>query len=294
MPVQVGRRRTGQVTPRRTIRLLACAFDVRTDNQEVIDLLEFLDIGERQPGEVAIRHRFEVRSHAQGLTIRENGGMESEAPTPRAVLRHLHDRFYRLAGEQFTDEVAIHAGTGVVAGRRFIVVGAKYAGKSTLMTRLLLDGAKVEGDEAVILSKDAITAFPRRFHVRERSLPHLSELADLIPDLPWLTDIDGNTVYGLDPGLLASEWSIESGPLDTIFFLDGSHGAETRLVECAKIDMCRLILDECLSITICGWPLIQRVNEMVRRANCYVLQNGNPKRSAAEVIRCLSREPGSG
>ena len=288
MSVQADRRTTDQLDLHRTIRLLACAFEVRTDSRAVIDRLDFLDVGARQPGEVTIRHRYDVNTEDDGFTIHEEGGETSRAATPRAVLRHFHDRFYRLAVDQFTDEIAIHAGTGVVSGRRFIVVGAKYAGKSTLMTRLLLKDVKVEGDETVIMSNGTVTAFPRRLHVRERSLPYLPELARLAPKLPWLKDMDGRTVYALDPELLGGKWTIENGPLDTIFFLDGSHSEETHLEECRKIDMCRLILAECLSITISGWPLIQRVNDMVRRANCYVIRNGDPAISADKIIACLT------
>ena len=64
---------------------------------------------------------------------------------------------------------------------RVLVVGPSGSGKTTLAARLLLDGADVQGDESVLVRRDASLAVPRALHLKPGYAPLLPELAALAP-----------------------------------------------------------------------------------------------------------------
>jgi len=246
--------------------------------------IDYIVPGATQPGTATTTHRFEVTPRDIGYRIAENGGHLGDEPDAERVLDRLYARVHDLASDQFADRVLIHAGTGVIGSRRFLAVGPKFAGKSTLMTRLLFAGAASEGDEMAILSDGAVTAFPRRFRIRERALPHLPELAPLLGDMPSVVDGEGRRIYGFDPGIAGFDWTIGIGTPDAIFFLEGNHGGDADMADCAKIDMCRLIMPQCLSHEVPGPQVLAQIAAMVGGARTYTIRGGSPGEVAAALI----------
>jgi hypothetical protein len=285
MPDQALRRRAGHIAPTRAFRLLADEFQIRTDHEDLARRLDFIIPGANQPGTATRTHRFRVMRRDGGYRIAENGRRLGDEPEADRVVDRLHGRIHELAGAQLADRVIIHAGTGVVGGRRFLAVGPKFAGKSTLMTRLLFHGAAAEGDEMAILSAGAVTAFPRRFRIRERALPHVPELAPLLADMPSVVDSEGRRTYGFDPRTAGFDWTIGTGPPDAIFFLAGNHGGDADIAACARIDMCRLIMPQCLSTKVPGPRMLARVAAMVGSARTFIVRGGGPGTTAAAIIR---------
>lgn len=53
--------------------------------------------------------------------------------------------------------IRIHSGCGEYNGNRFLVVGDKGTGKTTLMTRLLFEGFHIDGDELVMVQNEKVT-----------------------------------------------------------------------------------------------------------------------------------------
>lgn len=284
MPDQTLRRGAGHIALTRSFRLLADKFEIRAEDEDLARRLDYIVPGATQPGMATTTHRFGVTRRDFGYRIAENGGHLGDEPDVERVLDRLYARVHDLAGAQLADRVLIHAGTGVVGGRRFLAVGPKFAGKSTLMTRLLFAGIAAEGDEMSVLSDGAVTAFPRRFRIRERALPHLPELAPLLADMPSVVDGEGRRIYGFDPGMAGFKWTIGTGPPDAIFFLDGNHGGDADIADCAKIDMCRLIMPQCLSIEVPEPQVLARVTAMVGGARTHLVRGGNPDAVAAALI----------
>jgi len=273
----------------RSFRLLAYEIEIVTDSEAVARRLDYLIHDVPQPGAVTTRHHYRVESREDGFSITEDGRPLGAEPDADAVLAHLYWQVHKTADSQFTNAVAIHAGTGTVNGRRFLAAGPKFAGKSTLMTRLIYHGARVEGDEMAVLTDGVVTAYPRRFHLREDSLTYLPELAALVPDLPTARGGVGERVYSLDPGIAGVEWRIERGPVGAIYFLDRGHDGATRIVPCGKVEMCRRLIPQCVAKGMAGGGLVAQVAAMVEMADCFVLINENPEQAAAALVRCLAR-----
>ena len=73
---------------------------------------------------------------------------------------------FRLA-HHMRNLLKIHAACGSFNGRRFLLAGEKGAGKTTLITRLLFEGAAVHGDENVLVREEEVIALPRNFHLKD-------------------------------------------------------------------------------------------------------------------------------
>jgi len=74
------------------------------------------------------------------------------------------------------DFVKIHAACGSIQGRRFLVAGDKGAGKTTLITRFFFEGVAVHGDERVLLREQKVIPLPRKFHLKEGTVPLIPQL----------------------------------------------------------------------------------------------------------------------
>ncbi|PYM15009.1 MAG: hypothetical protein DMD81_16260 [Candidatus Rokuibacteriota bacterium] len=208
----------------RSVHLLACEFRVSTDAEPVMRWLDGVRPSAVQDHPVSRRHHLDVCREAAGYRVCEDGkdlGLSPDAETAGALVeRRLHELAFGALGEC----TKVHAGCATWRGRRFLVVGHTRAGKTTLMTRLLVDGFSVEGDEMVLVRDGSVIAYPRRFGIRRRTLSLVPQVAALVPHLSPPTDADepdGYQILALDPSQLGLPWRIESGPVDVVF-LDGA------------------------------------------------------------------------
>jgi len=97
-----------------------------------------------------------------------------------------------------------------------LVVGPSGAGKTTLATRLLLDGADVQGDESVLVRRGESLAVPRALHLKPGTARVLPELAAVIPELPVIGDV---TV--LDPARIGRPVTLRIAPVEHVVVLGG-------------------------------------------------------------------------
>ncbi len=106
---------------------------------------------------------------------------------------------------------------------RVLVVGPSGAGKTTLATRLLLDGADVQGDESVLVRRGESLAVPRALHLKPGAARVLPELAAVIPELPVVGEV---TV--LDPARVGRPVNLRLAPVEHVVVLaDGRSGDVT-------------------------------------------------------------------
>ena len=98
--------------------------------------------------------------------VTEEGDLLATVATPEDAADVVHVRAHRHAFElaSLSGWAQVHAATVDLAtteGReRVLVVGPSGAGKTTLATRLLLDGADVQGDESVLVRRGESLAVP--------------------------------------------------------------------------------------------------------------------------------------
>jgi len=169
----------------------------------------------------------------------------------------------------------IHAGCGRWHGRRFLLVGPRYAGKSTLAAGLLCCGAEIEGDELVVIRDGQATAYPRRLGIRAGALA-------LVPGLAAVRPAAGDGFY-LSPSALGLPWRIATGPVDAVFFLEPNHGGPTRVEACPRYLMVQRVMAESEAPESGGRRWIREVSGMIDRARCRTLHVGSLDGAIATV-----------
>jgi hypothetical protein len=270
----------------RSIQLLACEFEVSTDAEPVVHWLDRVRASAVQDHPVSRRHRFDVRREADGYRVREDGEDRGVVESAAAAGALVEGRLHGLAFGALADCTKVHAGCATWRSRRFLVVGAGRAGKTTLMTRLLFEGFGVEGDEMVILRDGRAVPYPRRFGIRRRTLALVPEVATLVPHVrpARVDERDGYHILALDPAELGVPWRIGSGPVDAVFVLDGRHDAGTRVSVCPDHVMIQRMMAQSTPPGGGRGTWVRDICAVVRGAACYILVVGDLD-SAVSTLR---------
>jgi hypothetical protein len=274
----------------RSIQLLACEFHVSTDAEPVMRWLDRVRPSALQDYAISRRHRVEVRGEAGGYRVREDGEDRGLIADPDEAGALVERRLHELAFGALADCTKVHAGCATWRGRRFLVVGHGRAGKTTLMTRLLVDGFGVEGDEMVLVSDGRAVAYPRRFGIRRRTLglvPRLGALAPHLAGAPDSDEPDGYQILALDPSQLGLSWRIGCGPVDVLFLLDGRHAAPTRALGCPAHAMVQGVMAQSNPPSGGRAAWVRDVCSLVRGAAGYRLTLGDLDSAASTVRQCL-------
>lgn len=185
----------------------------------VRDKLRYLVNHAEQPGTARGTLRYRVEGTGP-YRLFENDDALREVATPDDVLFVVYQRIQRWV----VDHLALggwshlHAGLAQIGDHRFVLIGPKGRGKTTLSLRLLFDGALVEGDESVFVRDDEIMALPRPFHLKAGSELVVPELAPLVEALPR-TIGDGAPIRAFDPALAGLPWRLQRGPIHAIVVL---------------------------------------------------------------------------
>ncbi len=153
------------MTLERSIQLVACGFLVSTDDASFVERLDRLMPSAVQDHPVTRRHSFHALGGGDRWRVSEDGCAPEIFPDVDQAVDFVNRRLHELALDALADYTKVHAGCGTWHGRRFLVVGDRGAGKTTLMTRLLFEGCGVEGDEMVLLRDGEAVAYPRRFGI---------------------------------------------------------------------------------------------------------------------------------
>lgn len=279
----------------RLIQLLACEFHVSTDAEPVMRWLDGVRTSAVQDYPVFQRHRLEVHREAAGYRVREDGADRGLIPDPDEAGALVERRLHELAFGALAGCTKIHAGCATWQGRRFLVVGKGRAGKTTLMTRLLVEGFSVEGDEMVLVRDGRVVAYPRRFGIRRRTLSLVPEVGALAPHLsapPDSDEPDGYQILALDPSQLGLPWSIGSGPVDVLFLLDGRHAGPTRASACPDHVMAQGVMSQSNPPGTGRAAWVRDVCAVVRGASGYLLTLGDLDSAVSTVRQCLEAPAG--
>jgi hypothetical protein len=273
------RRRARPVTLTRSVCLLACDFEVRLDSAPLARWLDARLPDAHQDFPISVRARLAVTEAEDEYEIRMDDGVPHRVrgldPAGETVLALLNRRALAALGGY----TKVHAGCARWQGRRFLVVGAPQAGKSTLMAWLLCEGAEVEGDELVVVRDGQATAYPRLLGIRAGSIP-------LVPGLVAAGRATGDGFY-LSPAALGKPWRIGPGPVDAVFVLEVNHSRPTRVEPCPRYLMVQRVMAQSEAPTGGGGRWIREVSTIVDRARCQTLYVGGLDGASAAVRQGL-------
>lgn len=155
--------------------------------------------------------------------VRLPGGRLAEGTTGHIVGR-LHSQFLADIVTDHPADAVIHGASALIGGKRFLIVGSKAAGKTTLSLHLLARGYLIEGDEHLMVNADGVIARPRTLRVRTTTFDLVRNLPPGVHDSPKFTVWDGTILHAVHPALAGVPWVIRQGRLDHIVFLEPNHG----------------------------------------------------------------------
>jgi hypothetical protein len=226
--------------------------EIRTELAEFAHRLRYITQHADQDHMVTDHAEFHVSREGENYVLREDGTVTFAGRAVEMAFVALFERMHARAFAALPDDIRIHAASGVHQGRMFLLVGDPSSGKTTLALHLLLEGMEMVGDELVLLRKGLAVTFPRKFYPRESSLALLPGLKLAGSDLPFVFDTHGAKRLALDPEALGRRWHIARAPVKAVFYLDPDFSRKTRLYPCTKVEMVRLVMEQCTP------PLSQR------------------------------------
>lgn len=89
------------------------------------------------------------------------------SPLPRDLFAHPYLGPVAVGFNRWAGREVFHAGAFVTAGRAFMVLGPRTAGKSTLMAAIAASGAPVLADDLAVTDGEFVYAGPRSVDLRE-------------------------------------------------------------------------------------------------------------------------------
>jgi hypothetical protein len=263
----------GDRAPAATLALLDRTVAVSSPSQEVIDALDWFGAPAR---------------------TREPPGERYELMLEPAELRTLPSRLNRLAAAS-TTFVVLHAAAVVFGDTAVVLPAGPGAGKSTLATRLVVDGAGYLTDEVLGIAPEslAVAGYPKRITLELGSWP-------LVPELDGKSD--GAVRDGLDPTRVrwvdardlnpaALGWRGRALGLGLIVVPQYCEGSPVTVERLPTVDAVVELLSDCFNLSAMGAVGLQTLRAVATGVPCYRLVHGDA-RVAAETVRALASNHG--
>jgi hypothetical protein len=276
-----------------TFQILACEIRIETESLEVAERLRYMVQHASQDHEVTDRVVYEIAQGGDDWLLRENGAVVATERSSQIIFEILFKRVHQRSFAALPDDIRIHAASGVHNGGMFLLVGNHHAGKTTLAIALLASGMRIVGDELVVLRNGVAAAYPRKFYPREASFDLIPRLKDVTHTLPRVFLADGPRM-AVDPLTFNSPWHIARQPITAIFYLDPNFGSRTRASPCPKIDMTRLVMEQCAPPGSGRRDWIGDLCAMVNGASAHMLALGDLDSAVTVVRACLAQGAKSG
>ncbi len=207
--------------------------------------------------------------------IKRNGEVCHSSDDISVSVFNLLWLIHRDALGGITDRIRIHAGCGEWEGRRFVVVGDKGVGKTTLMVRLLYSGFRMISDELILVRDGKALPFPRRFHIKQESTKLLTFMSGLIDTLPFNWTSYGHKMYSFTPQDAGYGWKIDEGDVGAVIYLEPNHGGKSYIEECSKYRMVEKVMPMSFLSETADHMKIGGICSLVDNADCFVLHVGD-------------------
>lgn len=206
-------------------------------------------------------------------------------PVCEFVLPHIFSQARAAALAEVGDWTSLHAASFEWRGKRGVLVGRKGVGKTTIAIRLLFLGALVFGDERIMIRGGTSIPYPRRFHLKERSLIYFQELDELVKQLAFVMDGESRgNIYAFAPSDIGRPWRLCEAPIDYVFFIEDNFGGQVRFQEVSDIEMMEMLMPHSTAPATGRATWIADINAIVTDARCGILVNGRPQESAIEIL----------
>ncbi len=214
-----------------TLQLHATLAEILYEDSALETPLNYLVEKAQQP--FSVRRNLSYRVDGFGpYKVYEEGDLHCEVATALDVQHVVYGRIYRRVVERYvlTGWVAFHAALATIGTSRTLILGHKGTGKTTLATRLLYSGYKVEADEMVLVREGQALPLPRAFHLKPGIDNQVPELAEMVPTLPkaYAGELE---ISAFDPSAAGFSWEIALGPVDRVIWITPNHGGETRITK---------------------------------------------------------------
>jgi hypothetical protein len=273
----------------RSFTILRNRVVIETDEPDLFDRSEDIVVctEDRLPicGEISLRLETE-----EGLiSVTQNGQTLVQQADPELAIRDMHLLINRLILEPHTEVLKLHTGAATWQKRFFLVTGDRNAGKTTLLLKLMLDGAEMHCDETVLLHDGLIQTFPRKFYVKNGTLQHLPRIREICADKRSYPTVFGPRFYFADPTDLGLHWRSEEARPWAIFHLTPAFDQPPRLDPCAKVDMVKHLLFQTIRLTGDFGFHVKQVCRMVDKCLCFSLQVGELNATADLLKEALVR-----
>ncbi len=248
------------------------------------------DIAVRPRGDFPQRARlvFALRRRRNRYYVQDDKGRLWSGDDQDTAVMELEARINGRLLREMAGFLALHAACATINNQRVALVGDMAAGKTTLAAQLVLDGMEVHCDEVVLLDGLEAVPFPRKFHLKQRTLARVPELGPFCAALRPYPFSPGNPLYFFDPSDVKGRWSAAPGRLEALLYLKPRFGSEPTLEACSKLTMSRLILGQAGRFAPDAGRQVKNLVDLVNKSACYLLGVGHPQRTSRAVIDLLS------
>jgi len=254
----------------------------------VVDHLASLLPDAHHPVPVLRELHYAATETSAGFVITEEGDALATGATAEEAADVVHVRAHRRAFElaSLSGWARVHAATvdlATIEGRRVrvLVVGPSGAGKTTLATRLLFDGADVQGDESVLVRRGESLAVPRALHLKPGAASVLPELDEVLPRLPVVGEV---TV--LDPARVDRPVTLRIEPVGHVVVLAGVADTPDH-VTCTPLDggaVLEALLTDAFPLTETKARMVSVLSGAMVSAHGHRLTSGRPD-AMVEALR---------
>lgn len=247
---------------------------IETDEPILFDLLD--DIVVCAEDQLPVCREIFVRLEIEEgmIRVKQNGQILVQEADPDLAIRDLHLLINRLVLEPHTEVLKLHAGAATWRELFFLVTGDSNAGKTTLLMKMMLDGAEVHCDETVLLHNGLIQTFPRKFYIKEGTLQHLPRIKEICAAKRSYPAFFGGRFYFADPTDLGLLWRSKEALPWAIFHLTPAFDKLPRLEPCAKVDMAKHLLFQTIRLAGDFGFHVMQVCRLLDKCRCFSLQVG--------------------
>jgi len=276
----------------RQFQLLHSLITVHADRADLQDIVDFSTQDARQTLPVTSETTIFVETLSNRYSITQDDCTFQTNRRSWDLAYALLSLIHKQAFQGISNHLRVHAACAEYRGSRFIVIGDKGAGKTSLMLKLLLsrDGFQVNGDEMVLIDNSQAMPFPRRFHVKSGYMSLFKSFQSAMEASPKFQVSPSHWLYAFSPAEAGFEWDIDYKPIQGIYFLTPNHGRGTFVEKCSRLQMLQNIMP--LSyLSPSGEQLkIPRFCDLINTVKSYNLHIGNLDRAVAIIRGHMTRE----